>query len=387
MNVVPLHEVVHVNPRGESVDADEDVSFVGMAQLDPAAAIAVPLETRRFEEVSKGYTVFRNGDLLAAKITPCWENGKIGKAVLDHSIGVGSTEFHVLRPSASVHDRYLLHFLRRREVEANGTLRMTGSGGQRRVPVDYLANLSLPLPSLDEQVRIATILDRAEALTRLNRRTFAKFAELASSLLRRMIDGSAGQVAFGSIMSEGPSNGIYVPSARYGAGTPILRIDSFDSQGNLDRKPWKLVDISETDRGRFGLRVGDIVINRVNALSHLGKSVMIDETAEGSVFESNMMRIRVNQERANPCFVAHWLNSNSAKVQVLGRAKKAINQASVNQNDVRKLAFPDISRAKQDEFAGMVDVIRQGKMKVDSRSAQLEELMGAIRSRAFRGEL
>ncbi|TWS18248.1 hypothetical protein FK529_16225 [Tsukamurella asaccharolytica] len=387
MNVVPLHEVVHINPRGESVDADEDVSFVGMAQLDSAAAIAVPLETRRFEEVSKGYTVFRDGDLLAAKITPCWENGKIGQAVLDHSIGVGSTEFHVLRPGGKVHDRYLLHFLRRREVEAKGTLRMIGSGGQRRVPVDYLANLLLPLPSLDEQIRVATILDRAEAITGLNRNILAKFAELASSFLRGMIDRSVGQVDFGSIISEGPSNGIYVPSARYGAGTPILRIDGFDSQGNLNSKPWKLVGISETDRERFELRAGDVVINRVNALSHLGKSVMIDETADGSVFESNMMRIRVDEERANPCFVAYWLNSNSAKVQVLGRAKKSINQASINQNDVRKLAFPDICKAKQDEFAGMVDVIRQEKLKVDRRSAQLEELMGAIRSQAFRGEL
>ncbi len=152
---------------------DEAVSFVGMAQLDDVTAKARPLASKAFAEVSKGYTVFRDRDLLVAKITPCFENGKIGQAVLEHKIGVGSTEFHIVRPGPDVAEGYLLHFLRRPEVRAAGELRMTGSGGQRRVPADFLQKLQVPLPPLEEQRRIAAILDQADALRAKRRQVLA----------------------------------------------------------------------------------------------------------------------------------------------------------------------------------------------------------------------
>ena len=88
---VKLGEVAEINPRDPKPADEAEISFVGMAQLDATTASAKPLETRSFSEVSKGYTVFRNHDVLVAKITPCWENGKIGQAELDHEVGVGST--------------------------------------------------------------------------------------------------------------------------------------------------------------------------------------------------------------------------------------------------------------------------------------------------------
>lgn len=140
--------------------------------------MAVDLETRSFSEVSKGYTVFRNEDILAAKITPCWENGKIGRARLRHEVGVGSTEFHVIRPSEDVDPKYLLHFLRQNHVRRTGELRMTGSGGQRRVPVQFLRDLDVPLVELKDQRRIASILDRADAQRSRRRAQLERLAAL-----------------------------------------------------------------------------------------------------------------------------------------------------------------------------------------------------------------
>jgi type I restriction enzyme S subunit len=103
---------------------------------------------------------------LVAKITPCFENCKIGEASIPTDVGYGSTEFHVIRPlPARLDRRYLLHFLRQARILKTGERRMTGSAGQRRVPASFLEALEIPLPPLEEQRRIAAILDRASSLS------------------------------------------------------------------------------------------------------------------------------------------------------------------------------------------------------------------------------
>lgn len=186
MNNAQLGDVALINPRGDVVAAHEPVSFVGMAQLDAEHALAIPLETRPFTEVSKGYTMFRDGDVLAAKITPCWENGKIGQARLDHKIGVGSTEFHVVRPGPDLDGRYLLHFLRQPTIRMTGELRMTGSAGQRRVPATFLRELRIPVPKLAEQRRIAGILDQADTLRAKRRQILTHLDTLTQSIFHDM---------------------------------------------------------------------------------------------------------------------------------------------------------------------------------------------------------
>ncbi len=159
-----LGAVAQINPKAPKIAADTEVSFVGMADLNISNAQTESNFVRLFSEVSKGYTIFADRDILVAKITPCFENNKIGQARLQRGIGVGSTEFHVIRPDARLDSRYLLHFLRQDRIRRQGELRMTGSAGQRRVPADFLKQLEIPLPPLAEQRRIADLLDRSHTL-------------------------------------------------------------------------------------------------------------------------------------------------------------------------------------------------------------------------------
>jgi type I restriction enzyme, S subunit len=120
----------------------------------------LPHETTLFSSVAKGYTRFRDGDVIFAKITPCMENGKIAIAKHLHGgMACGSTEFHVLRAGKEVLAEYIWRFLRQNGYRSLAAQHMTGAVGQRRVPVEFLKKSILPLPPLQEQRRIITKLD------------------------------------------------------------------------------------------------------------------------------------------------------------------------------------------------------------------------------------
>src|SRR5438045_619195 len=99
-----LDEVCEINPRDQGpTDPVAKVSFVPMPAVSDVEGVILPHESRPFAEVARGYTRFRDGDVIFAKITPCMENGKIALAAgLTGGIGCGSTEFHVLRARGAV---------------------------------------------------------------------------------------------------------------------------------------------------------------------------------------------------------------------------------------------------------------------------------------------
>ncbi len=163
---VKLADVVDINPRTPVDAALESVAFLAMADVTEDGLIK-QVQSRSLPEVSKGYTVFKNGDVLLAKITPCFENGKAAYVSgLFSGAGFGSTEFHVLRPSSQVDGRFLFHLIWNPQFRQQGAKRMTGSAGQKRVPTAFLADFELELPSVPEQKRIAAILDKADSLRR-----------------------------------------------------------------------------------------------------------------------------------------------------------------------------------------------------------------------------
>lgn len=129
MRVVPLREAVAVNPKLDRSGLNDDmlVSFVPMAAVGAADGSIDVSTIRTYAEVKKGYTHFRNGDVLFAKVTPCMENGKMAVARnLQNGVGFGSTEFHVLRPGEGVDAQYLYHFVSSQTFRKEAARHMTG---------------------------------------------------------------------------------------------------------------------------------------------------------------------------------------------------------------------------------------------------------------------
>ncbi len=168
----PLGEVTLLRPNKKEVksvlmDSDE-VSFVPMESLKVDQIAIAEHEAKPLGEVYGGYTYFCDGDVLLAKITPCFENGKLGIANgLVNGVGFGSSEFFVLRPAENLLPGYLYHFLNRQSFREWAKGQMTGAVGHKRVPKELIELLPIPLPPLEEQQRIVAILDEAfEGLAR-----------------------------------------------------------------------------------------------------------------------------------------------------------------------------------------------------------------------------
>ncbi len=186
---------------------------------------------------------------------------------------------------------------------------------------------------------------------------------------------------------EGPQNGLYRPSSDYGRGVPILRIDGFYDGAVVDLATLKRVGISPSESQPFELAEGDIVINRVNSLEYLGKCALIPKLAEPTVFESNMMRLRVDTSVIHPRFLTQVLQTPELRSQILGRAKRAVNQASINQQDVGSFRVPLPPLSMQREFVARVAAIERLAAAAKRSAIALDSLFVSLQHQAFSGGL
>lgn len=160
-----LGDCCELNPRRPNLtlkDTDK-VSFVPMPSVSENGCFQ-DVTDEEYGKVKKGFTYFENGDVLFAKITPCMENGKGAIAEgLTNNIGMGSTEFHVLRPIEEISSPYWLLALTRLPIfRVRASKNMTGTGGQKRVPTNYLENFMVGLPPIEEQNRYENIYKQTD---------------------------------------------------------------------------------------------------------------------------------------------------------------------------------------------------------------------------------
>lgn len=155
--IVEMAKINPALPNKENIDRNLEVQFLPMKLVEEIINKIHLTETRKFVDVLKGsYTPFIDGDIIFAKVTPCMENGKIAIVNnLKNGIGFGSSEFHVLRCSDKVLNRYLHRFIVQDVFRNKAQRAMIGAVGLRRVPKQFIENYSIPIPpTTDEQDRI-----------------------------------------------------------------------------------------------------------------------------------------------------------------------------------------------------------------------------------------
>jgi len=193
----PTKRIRFVTQRSPSVEQRRLLSQATQVTFLPMEAISeqgeVDLSTvRDIEEVNSGYTQFFDGDVVVAKITPCFENGK-GALVSGTlgGVGFGTTELHVLTPAPDLDGRFLYFITASPPFRRLGEASMTGAAGQKRVSEDFVRDFRIPVPPLAQQRAIADYLDREtarlDALVAAKERVLGLLAEKRRALITRAV--------------------------------------------------------------------------------------------------------------------------------------------------------------------------------------------------------
>ena len=179
-----------VNPKRDFDLQDCDkVSFLPMAAVSEEGFIFEE-KIRDYYDVKKGFTHFRKNDVLVAKITPCFENGKGTIAQIKTSeVGFGTTEFHVIRPSPNVTSRYIFDILHSNKFRKFAIPKMSGSAGQKRVPAEVIKNYEIYLPPLDLLSKYEIVSRKIEVQKNKIKTELVELDSLFQSLQHRAFNG------------------------------------------------------------------------------------------------------------------------------------------------------------------------------------------------------
>ncbi len=398
----PIGEVATIKPpkseARERVAADALVSFLPMEDLGVAVKFPEPKQVRKLSDVVGSYTYFAEADVLLAKITPCFENGKLGIAKgLKNGIGFGSSEFIVLRPYSAITSEWLFYFLSRDDFRSEGAQRMGGAVGQQRVPKEFLEACQIPIPPLSEQQRIVSILDKAfdgfacaTANAEQNLRNARALFEshLQSVFSKRgngWVETTLGDVCEFENGDRGknyPNRNEYVQS-----GIPWINTGHIQPDGTLSMKEMNFITREKFDSLRSGkIQPGDLVYCLRGAT--LGKTALVTPLTEGAI-ASSLVIVRPSP-LLDSTFLYFFLISPAGQGLIKGFENGAA-QPNLGARSVAKYPLSIPPARDQRRIVERLMDLRQETQRLESiyqqKLAALNELKKSLLHQAFSGQL
>ena len=380
-----LADIAQMNPKLNKSTAQEKslASFVPMACVSEVSGAIISEEEREIEAVLKGFTYFQNGDILVAKITPCFENGKIALAHVKHEHAFGSTEFHVIRPDATkVDGRYLFHFLRQPRIRIEGEKRMTGSGGQRRVPKSFLEELEMPLPSLPEQRRIAAILDKAEDLRSKRREAIAKLDQLLQSVFLEMFGDPITNSKKFEIQELGiicdVRDGTHESPKYVDQGFPLVTSKNLNS-GEVSLEGCSLISLEDYEKisKRSKVDKGDILMPMIGTI---GNPVLVKNEPKFSI--KNIALIKKKSKLILNTYILYLLKSNYFDF-IVANKNRGGTQKFLSLGDIRKIPIPIPTLSEQEDFFEKQKTIEFIREKFILEEGNLRKLISSLQHQLF----
>lgn len=403
---VPIREVCEIKPKKQQVkkqlENNDLVSFVPMEKLGVCNKVIDATGTRTLEASYRGYTYFAENDVLLAKITPCFENGKLGIATgLSNGVGFGSSEYIVLRSTEKLNPEYLFYFLSRDCFRKDGKAVMTGAVGHKRVPEDFVANTKIPLPPLDEQKRIVQILDRTFA-------SIDKTIENTENNLanaRELFDSELNQ-SFSKMQEERePLSNLMSISHGYAFKGPdfenstdenkpiVLTPGNYAESGTLKFTEKNTKRLSGSAPEGYLFEKGELTVVMTDLSSKmkiLGLPAFID--ADNILHNQRIGRISLkeSQEKVLPRFIYYFLRSNATRDTI----KKTSTGTMVRHTAPKRilsLAIPVPNITSQSKIITTLDAMEEQCQALEQiaseKIAALQELKQSILQKAFTGQL
>lgn len=321
---VPISQVCVINPRKSEIGGfppETLASFAPMAVLNEHQIRFEPVETKPLSEVGASYTYFADGDVLLAKVTPCFENGKAGIARgLTNGIGFGSSEFYVLRPGEQVLAQWVYHCVMHPSFRTPAVANMTGTGGLQRVPRDFVERFEIPLPPLEVQREIVAEIEG-----------YQKVIDGARTVLENYrphipIDPAWPVTNLGSLASF--KNGLNFTKDEAGHAIAIVGVGDFHNNLTVPVGNLSSITIADEIGDEYLLQGGDILFVRSNGNPDLvGRSMLVPDDIGRATFSGFSIRARITSSETSSRFLTHFFKSAdfAEKMKTVGQGASIRN--------------------------------------------------------------
>jgi len=374
-------------PRGLDLSKNGDeIPFFPMDQIPLGRIHVSEFTPKPLAELGSG-TYIENGDLMVAKITPSFENGKQAIVDIASDFAYATTEVIPMRGRKGESDTlFLFFYLLHPEVRSDLAGKMEGSTGRQRLSKTVLGDRLIPLPPLPEQKKIAHILSTVQRAIEAQERIIQTTTELKKALMHKLFtEGLRGepqkQTEIGPVpeswevvplkrVALKPQYGLTAKAAKSGT-TKFLRITDITDEGvNWSTVPFCSGPKKKIDACR--LKSGDIVFARIGATT--GKSYMITDPPD-AVFASYLIRVRAG-ESLEPAFLIQFFQSKGYWQQVDAN-KHANLKKGVNGSILSEMFVPLPTLEAQKEIAAAFMATDQ---KVRTAAAKRDALKDLFRN-------
>ena len=387
-----LKDVSILNPAYQGDAIDTEVSFVPMESLRYGK---IDFQEIPFSEGKGKYTFFANGDLLIAKVTPCFENGNIAIANdMKEGIGFGSSEIFVLRMDKSVLNTYMFYFVQTSKFQDAACATMCGVGGLKRISPLFMRTYELSIPTLSVQQKIVDYLDEKtsaiDTQVELLEKKKDAYARLKKAMINRAVTRGldehvklkdSGVEWIGMIpehweVKRGKDIGKITHGVSFtpddlreeNDGVLIMRASNIQN-GQLSYYDKVYVSSELIPRSKL-LKKNDIIICGTNgSLELVGKSTIIKDDINAS-YGSFMLRFQTSQ---NASFI-HLQLSQLVEMYRGLFATTTINQLTISQFQSFLFSLPPLS--EQQAIATYLD---EKCTKIDAAIANIDKQTDALK--------
>lgn len=327
--------------------------------------------------------VFSDEHVLYGKLRPY-----LAKIAAPDFEGICSTDILPIKPGGSLDRRYLLHYLRTPGMVDYAANNAVGINLPRLSP-KILESFEIPLPPVEEQRRIAGVLDAAEALRAKRLQALAKLDSLTQAIFIDMFGDPIANPEGWEIVQLGE----VLASATYGtskkAGStgrfPVLRMGNLTVDGRLDLSDMKFVDLDDGEVERHTVRRGDVLFNRTNSADLVGKTAVY-RLEEHMAYAGYLIRLRPKQT-LNSEYLGTFMNLPTTKLLLRKMCKSIIGMANINAREVQTVKLPLPPRERQADFARAQVEVDQHRGRHEEQLSSLDVLFASLQQSAFRGEL
>lgn len=373
-----------IDRAGGKPRSDEGLPVYSVTKHEGFVPSAEYFKKQVFSRNTSGYTVVRQGQFAYATIH--LDEGSIGYAPEDCVVSPMYTAFAI--DERLVDRRYFYRLVKSPDMIARyGTLGNGTVHRRRSISLERFADLSIALPPLDEQRRIAAILDKADALRQKRKRSIALLDSLVEAVVNDAFCDEPVTMTLGDVFAFQGGLQLSASRQRLPVEAPYLRVANVH-RDRLELAEIKTMGMTQAEFERTALRPGDVLfVEGHGNADEIGRCAVWDGSIPNCSHQNHLIRARPKSHQVDPVVMSRWLNSLTGREHLLRRGKTTSGLNTISVSDVSETPIPSLSAKASFRLRARLDAFQGHKSVMQSQLSQMDAVFTSLQLRAFAGEL